>query len=365
MKNYLLILSIFLFGSLGNLQAQEYLFFDHEGVEREYILQMPSELSNNAPLVFVLHGYTSSNEFISQYSGFLALAEQEGFAVCFPQGLGDFNGTSHWNANLGISEVDDIGFLTSLATFLQDEHNLNPNHTFSCGMSNGGFMSYTLACEAPNVFKAIASVTGTMSGYDWNNCPSENPIPIMQISGTVDEVVPMDGSMSSWGGWGGAPDIYTVIDSWVSKNNCSQLTIDSTTNDMPTKMFYHTGAGNQHEVWQYVITGMDHTWPGFWVDSGIDGATEIWKFFSRYMEVESSVETPENGLVFSLYPNPTLDHINIESSHQNQAFIYDDLGQLIIQQFIDKGINKINVSSLKSGIYTVKMEEKQVRFLKL
>ncbi len=363
LRSFVQIILICLISSL-HLSGQENLFYDYEGVEREYIFQMPSELSSNAPLVFVLHGYTSNNEFISQYSGFLELGEQEGFAVCFPRGLADAAGNTHWNANLNISNVDDIGFLSSLASYLQDEHGLNPANTFSCGMSNGGFMSYTLACEAPDVFKAIASVTGTMSGYDWNNCQSENPIPVMQISGTIDEVVPMDGSITTFGGWGGAPDIYNVIDSWVVKNNCTELAVDSTSTTMPTKMHYHRGAGNQHEVWQYVITGMDHTWPGFWVDTGIDGTEEIWKFFSRYMEIESSANDLAKEANTNFYPNPVSSHLNVESSNQDQLTIYNNLGQILLKSTLSIGVNNIDVSHLEAGSYTLKVGENIDKFVK-
>ena len=86
--------------------------------------------------------------------------------------------------------MDDIGFLSELAGHLQVEYDLNPDHTFVCGMSNGGFMSYTLACDRPDVFKAIASVTGTMSGFDWNNCDPDEPVPVLQIAGADDNIVP-------------------------------------------------------------------------------------------------------------------------------------------------------------------------------
>ncbi len=56
-------------------------------------------------------------------------------------------------------------------------------------------MRYTLACEKPDTFKAIGSVNGTMSGYDWDNC-SPNKVPVLRISVNHDYVVPIDGSIS-------------------------------------------------------------------------------------------------------------------------------------------------------------------------
>ena len=36
----------------------------HEGLEREYIIHVPSNITHDSPLVVVIHGYTSSAEII-------------------------------------------------------------------------------------------------------------------------------------------------------------------------------------------------------------------------------------------------------------------------------------------------------------
>ena len=79
-------------------------------------------------------------------------------------------------------------------------------------------MSYTLVAERPDVFKAAASMIGTMSGETWKNRSSIKPVPVMQISGLADRVVPVDGSMSEFGGWGGAPHQDQIIEFWKQLN---------------------------------------------------------------------------------------------------------------------------------------------------
>ncbi len=56
-----------------------------ETVEREYIYYHPESAPSNCPLVFVFHGYTGSAVDIMQYSEFNAIADNFGFAVCYPQ----------------------------------------------------------------------------------------------------------------------------------------------------------------------------------------------------------------------------------------------------------------------------------------
>jgi len=176
--------------------------FMHNGITREYILHIPNNLPVNAPLVFALHGYGSSSEKIVAYSGMNSISDINGFVVCYPQGLLDEKGKSNWNARLTFTSTDDVGFLSELAKYLQKQNGLSSKNTFVCGMSNGGFMSYTLACEKPDIFKAIGSVSGTMSGQTWNNRNISVPIPILQIHGIADKTVPIDGSMNVPGGMG-------------------------------------------------------------------------------------------------------------------------------------------------------------------
>ena len=172
--------------------------------------------------------------------------------------------------------LDDIGFLSSLANFLQSEYNLDPNKTFSCGMSNGGYMSWSLACNASDVFKAIASVTGTMSGNDWSECNPSSPIPVMQISGTNDDIVPVDGypeDAFDYEEWGGAPDIYTIFDFWANLEECTDSNTGAVLFDYITDITYYTNCINNNELRLYIANGMGHTWPNF-------APEEIWNFFS-------------------------------------------------------------------------------------
>ena len=68
------------------------------------------------------------------------IADQYGFAVCYPRGTLDSNGDRFWNVGYAFHQsetVDDVGFLTELAEYLQITHNLNPDYTFATGFSNG------------------------------------------------------------------------------------------------------------------------------------------------------------------------------------------------------------------------------------
>ena len=66
-------------------------------------------------------------------------------------------------------------------------------------------MSYTMVSEHPDRFRAAASIIGTVSGESWRRRDQMKPVPILQISGLSDNIVPVDGSMTRLGGWGAHP----------------------------------------------------------------------------------------------------------------------------------------------------------------
>ena len=48
----------------------------HDGLERDYIIHVPSNINQDSPLVVVIHGYTSSAETIMTYSGMNDIANR-------------------------------------------------------------------------------------------------------------------------------------------------------------------------------------------------------------------------------------------------------------------------------------------------
>ena len=180
-----------LFFSCSKNKDQLSFVFEHDGIAREYMLYIPSTIKPQAPLIFVLHGLGSTNSHIRDYSQMDLVANKNGFVVCYPQGTGSTKNTIHtkkgsffWNVGYEIHKnevVDDVSFLTSLAIYLQQEYDLDPEKTFCTGMSNGGDMSYLLGCQAPEVFKAIASITGCMMEWIYKSCDNNSPIPVFRF----------------------------------------------------------------------------------------------------------------------------------------------------------------------------------------
>jgi len=263
--------------------------FNDNGVLRDYYLFRPNSIQDNAPLVFVLHGYSGSAGGIMGYSGMNQIASEHGFAVCYPQGLSDQSGYNFWNVGYAFHQnqmVDDVAFLSSLANYLQNEYNLSEQNTFSTGMSNGGDMSYMLACQANDVFKAIAPVAGCMMEEIYNTCDS-SPVPVLEIHGTNDNVTLWDGDMQNNDGWGAYYSIEDAIELWVETNGCmnsEEILLPNTNIGDGSYIINHRyyDCNESAEVWLYEVIGGGHDWPGSYGNMDINSSEEIWNFFNQY-----------------------------------------------------------------------------------
>lgn len=261
---------------------------DHDGVVREFILYLPEGIEEDAPLVVMLHGFSGTATSFMSYTGMNDIADINKFAVVYPLGSA-VSGTTHWNSDLSFTTVDDVGFLVAMVEYLQVEYNLSTENTFVSGHSNGGFMSYTLACSATGTFKAIGSYAGLMSGETWDTCDASEPISILQIHGTSDVVVPNDGTMTTFGGWGGAPAVLTMLEYWTTLNDTGDVVIDDT-NDKVT-IYSWKNETTKDIVTYYEIPLQSHSWPGDDViftdeDTLNDTSQLIWAFFSTVIDNE-------------------------------------------------------------------------------
>ena len=252
--------------------------YDHEGTEREYLIHRPKDLPKKAPLVVFLHGYRGDARRYAKM-GMSRVADENQFAVVYPQGLKDRRDITHWNARMRLSNVDDIGFLVALIDHLQKKYDLDPDRTFVSGVSNGGFMSYTMVSEHPDRFRAAASIIGTVSGESWRRRDQMKPVPILQISGLSDNIVPVDGSMTRLGGWGGAPDQKTIIKFFRELNQTKREEVEKLSS-RATAYRYLDGV-NGNEVWLYEVEDWGHRVPRA-SELGVHSVDLVWDFFSRY-----------------------------------------------------------------------------------
>lgn len=372
MKILLLFLSI---STISFGQQTIYDTITHDGLQRAFILYVPASYNagNPAPLVFNFHGYTSNSQEQMFYGDFRPIADTAGFLLVHPMGTLDGSNEPYWNSGWG-GTVDDIGFTSALIDTLAANYSVNLDRVFSTGMSNGGFMSYTLACSLSDRIAAIASVTGTMNANQSLSCNSQHPMPVMEIHGTSDATVPYNGNsyMSS---------IPNAMSYWVNFNQCTvtpQITAvpnTSTTDGCTAEHYLYSNGNNGVDVEHYKIISGAHTWPGAPVAFGvtnydIDASTKIWQFFMQYdingkIGFNSINELNKENLVLS--PNPASNKIEIQGINENSLIqtieVYNTSGNLVYSN--SSSSNSVDVSKLENGVYFLKVNtEKSTSTLK-
>jgi len=336
---------------------------EHDGSIRGYVEFVPSSYDSETPmpLVLNLHGYTSNGIAQTAYSLLHNVAEEEGFIVVAPDGLLDDQGITHWNAGWG-SDVDDLGFLEFLIDELSVKYNIDQNRIYSTGMSNGGYMSYSLACFLNHRIAAIASVTGSMVQPHLNGlCQPERPVPVLQFHGTDDLTVPYEGSELFSAG------IDDVMAFWASNNGCNE-TPEITL--LPDVVPFETDSSTvEHHVFAcetgadvelYKIYGGGHTWPGALISIGngattldIDASQLIWEFFERYTldGFASSISEIEN--LETVYPNPFTDVLNIQMQSEGvYRLVITDLSGKEIYRGLSTN-TAIATNEWSNGIYMI------------
>ena len=369
-----ILLSLFFSGLvLFPSQAQQTITasITHDAIQRDYILYVPANYTgaSSVPLLFNFHGYTSNANDQMWYGDFRSISDTAGFIIVHPQGTIDGNGATHFNVGWGASSVDDVSFTGALIDSLSSEYNINLDRVYSTGMSNGGFMSFLLACELSDRIAGIASVTGSIVPFTLTTCNALHPTPVMQIHGTTDGTVPYTGGI----GW--SEPITSLMDYWANYNNCTLTPVienmpDINAGDGSTVEKYSYLSGDSCvEVIHYKITNGDHTWPGTIFNSAgtnydIDASVEIWNFLSKY-DINGLIDCGIVGLdeevihpELIVYPNPAFEYIQIKGleglGHSYKVSISDLSGTLISDKV--NAANQLDISELANGIYLVHIE---------
>lgn len=262
----------------------------NQGLEREYYLYRPEGLKAGAPLVIVLHGYGGSA--LKGKKAMMDVADKNGFAVCYPQGIKDPKGKPGWNVRYPSQEgmkTDDVKFLIALSKELQKKFDLSPKNTFLTGMSNGGDIIYLIAMRAPKAFKAMASIAGLQFNWMETEYSYKRPLPFMEVHGTKDRTSEWLGDPLNKGGWGAYIPVPAAVSRIIAVNGCTEEYVTELPRregrNQVTLYQFKAGkpavkGGKPTEVWLYKVEGGGHSWS----DKDMDTCSEIWRFFSHWVD---------------------------------------------------------------------------------
>lgn len=274
-EKYMMLLMLSLFTACDrpdNLSSLE-----HDGETRQYLLYTPANTSGETmPLLLNLHGFDGTANEYMEWADMRELADANKFLLVYPQGA-DLKRSTHWNSSLpsedNKSSTDDFGFLNALVDHLVANNNADVDRVYVGGYSNGGFMTYSLACYHSDKYAAIFAVSSTMTNSFEGDCAPTRPMPVFSANGSEDGVVPYSGNEY----YQSQVDIMSY---WKNHNNISAEAevIDITSSIQRTR---YSGGDNGSAVEHYRLEGGDHVW--FSDDfGGSDLNTLVWNFVSSY-----------------------------------------------------------------------------------
>ena len=148
-------------------------------------------------------------------------SDYEGFILVMPNGYG-----ASWNAgtccgDASAEQLDDVALMRAIFEQVSEHVNVDRGRVYATGFSNGGFMSYRLACDAADIFTAVAPSAGgigtnelsassdfiavgsaigaTNASSDFTACAPSQPISVLDLHGTDDPLVPYSFQQASLG----------------------------------------------------------------------------------------------------------------------------------------------------------------------
>jgi polyhydroxybutyrate depolymerase len=274
MKNNIHLSAVFI--SLFFISSGFGQWFDlnHDGVTRTYLMSYPNSLED-CPLIINMHGYTGNATQQQVYTQMDVYAHPQNIAVVYPQGMPNNQGITSWNVgtNWDGNSYDDVGFISAMIDDIASNFDIDLDRVYACGMSNGGYMAYELACELPDKITAFGSVTGNFMLNSNQDCDNGREIPIIHFHGTADGVVnyyppSFDGSLT----------VGESIDYWSDFNNLTVDTMEALNDNV--EIFTYESEVSSTQFVHFKVENGGHVW--FGNNWGFHSSEELINFFLQY-----------------------------------------------------------------------------------
>jgi len=247
---------------------------EHGGLQRCWFTFVPKSLAANSfsPLVVDMHGWGGCAFGLSEYSGWKEKAEENGFFLAWPQGT-EWNKERAWNAGTrccggaAAEGIDDVGFIRKVVRKSAAAFNVDLSRVYMAGHSNGCAMAQRMAAQSSDIVAAVAChamylVPGGSPDHGFA------PVPIMEIHGTADSVVP-----------GGLVGAEVNLEQWRAFNNCRGDAVDTDYGDYKVRKYSY--CADATEVALVTLPGVGHS-PFRGQDTCVDTTQLAWDFLKKF-----------------------------------------------------------------------------------
>jgi polyhydroxybutyrate depolymerase len=287
-----------------DIHAQTYLEIKgvpgQKGYTRQYKVHVPPSYDPSVPtpLVFCIHGLSQNPVmFCVDGTAMHEKSDAEGFLMVMPAGY-----QNSWNAGTccgaaSTEQLDDVALFRAIFDEVSAHLNVDLDRVYATGLSNGGYMSHRLACEAADLVAAVAPNAGavginsigggTNAASDFTECKPSEPVSVLDIHGTADTLVAYSLQKPS-------------LELWATNNTCTKTTAPASApaSGGDTTCVSHSGCPEGIEVTGCTVQNGGHCWfgsadcgtGGGAIGSAVVGANSdtldnndaIWEFFERH-----------------------------------------------------------------------------------
>jgi polyhydroxybutyrate depolymerase len=257
---------------------------------RSYWLALPRgyQAANSYKLLLAFHPSGGNGKDMQSFTYFDQISNK--YIVAYPN-----SEQVEWNEGCKCNiahrlGADDLGFTSDMITDIQSRYNVIPGEVYAAGYSQGGLFVQNLACNLPQLFKAVAVVAAPMSIQLASSCSPQTAVSMMMVHGTDDTVLPYNGMIHHNFGLISSPDAIKLM---AGKNGALPYALHKTLVAPHTSLAsYHNGAQKFH---LYTMQGGGHTWQF----ASFDTSRQILNFFAEVEQPElpdhSQLVTTERG----------------------------------------------------------------------
>ncbi len=243
--------------SLSNMASADTIMVN--GVLRDYILDAPANVKT-APLIVALHGGGGSSVQLRRTIQLSAPANQAGVVVVYPNGINrGWNDGRLTRRGKIIHDTDDVGFLTALVNDLVAKGIADPAHVVFTGISNGGIMSFKMACDSSLHPFGIAPISANMP--EPLSC-SHGATRLLNIVGTEDKFVSMIGGRILRGAVKSSQLSFSIF---LQLNKCQgvkQQPLENKVADGMSSLLVNGQNCQFSPTSQIIVEGGGHAWAG-------------------------------------------------------------------------------------------------------
>ncbi len=274
---------------------------DVAGTTFRYRLHLPPGEAAAWPAVILFHGGGSTADAMDAVAGLTSLGDAEGFATLLPEGYAVQPGTQVWNAGACCGPTSlQPDHVAATVAMLDDAQVagacLDEGRIHATGHSNGGMMTYRLACEASDRIASIAVSAGTLADEERSTKPPEaaftcapaRPVPLLHVHGLEDRCVPFGGGPAVTGN--DLRPVEEAVGRFREIAGCEAKPTDTTKGPVRTQVW---SCPDGVDVELITVEKLGHAWAGSPIygnpelcggstTDAVSTTAEAWRFFAAH-----------------------------------------------------------------------------------